>query len=294
MSAGAIGSSPSVSPTPSPSSSQDLTVIIPVRDDPLIYRCLASIDVPCPVIISTNGSPDWFLEGLTTYAKAASRVTVLSTSESGIGLAYNRAITQAVTPLVLLMDSDCAFEPGAIASMLAEASFGLVKGRVQFETAGRGSRLVAAARRLTEDPLVTKKPNAYSPPLLYSTDIVEKMDGYHFNTAMKWREDRDFELRRRKSNVPVRLVPQAVIWHKPLSVREDLRSVRAYGVGQAHGESLKVLPTMFLRHELRKACTVAWRGVRRGEPSAGAYAALRNLLVVASRGSAIRRQRGTK
>lgn len=285
---------PSPAPTPPLFSPHDLTIIIPVRDDPLIYRCLASIDIPCPVIISTNGSPDWFVKGLTMYAEAAPQVTVLSTPASGIGLAYNRAIAQAVTPLVLLMDSDCVFEPRAIASMLAKASFGLVKGRVRFETAGRGSKLVAAARRLTEDPLVTKKVNAYSPPLLYSTDIVEKMGGYHFNTGMKWREDRDFELRRRKSNVPVRLVAQAVIWHKPLSVRDDLRSVQACGAGQAHGESLKVLPSMSLRHELRKACTVAWRGVRRGEPGAGAYAALRNLLVVASRGTALRRQREAK
>ncbi|MFF3991594.1 glycosyltransferase family 2 protein [Streptomyces sp. NPDC001797] len=279
---------------PASVASQELTIVIPVRDDPLIYRCLASIDVPCPVIISTNGSPDWFLKGLTTYAKASSHVTVLSTPENGIGLAYNRAIAQTVTPLVLLMDSDCVFEPGAIAALLAEASFGLVKGRVRFESAGRTSRLVAAARRLTEDPLVTKKVNAYSPPLLYRTDIVAKMGRYHFNTAMKWREDRDFELRRRKANIPVRLVPQAVIWHKPLSIRDDLKSVRAYGAGQAHGEALKVLPAMSLRHELSKACTVAWRGVQRGEYGAGAYAALRNLLVVASRTAAIRRRRGAK
>ncbi|MCY0943359.1 glycosyltransferase family 2 protein [Streptomyces antarcticus] len=258
------------------STGADLTVIIPVRDDPLVYRCLASIDVPCPVIISTNGSPDWFVEGLRTYAKAASHVTVLSTSESGIGLAYNRAIVEAVTPLVLLMDSDCVFEPGAIASMRAEASFGLVKGRVRFESEGRSSRLVASARRLTEDPLVTNKVNAYSPPLLYRTDIVEKMGGYHFSTAMKWREDRDFELRRRRSNIPVRLVPEAVIWHKPLSVRADLRSVRAYGAGQAHGEFLKVLPVMSLRHEPRKARRVVWRGIRNGNPGAGFYAAFRN------------------
>jgi len=272
--------------------SQDLTIIIPVCDDPLIYRCLASIDVTCPTIISTNGSPNWFLAGLVTYSKAASQVTVLSATERGIGLAYNRAISQAVTPLVLLMDSDCIFEPGAITAMLAAASCGLVKGRVQFETEGRGSRLVAAARRLTEDPLVTKKINAYSPPLLYRTSIVEKMGGYHFNTAMKWREDRDFELRRRKSALPVRLVPTAIIWHKPLSLRDDLRSVRSYGTGQAHGEWLNVLPRMTMRRELKKACTVAWRGMRRGEPGAGSYAALRNLVMLANRGIEIWRRRG--
>jgi glycosyltransferase involved in cell wall biosynthesis len=271
-------------------SARDLTIVIPVCDDPLIYRCLASIDVTCPIIISTNGSPDWFLEGLVTYSRGASHVTVLNTSERGIGLAYNRAILQAVTPMVLLMDSDCIFEPGAIAAMLAASSGGLVKGRVQFETEGYGSKVVAAARRLTEDPLVTKKANAYSPPLLYRTDVVEEMGGYHFNAAMKWREDRDFELRRRKSDIPVRLVPAAVIWHKPLSLKNDLRSVRAYGVGQAHGELLKVLPAMSLTRELKKACTVAWRGVRRGETIAGGYAAFRILVILASRGAAIWRR----
>ncbi|MFD3587353.1 glycosyltransferase family 2 protein [Streptomyces sp. NPDC058683] len=273
--------------------SRDLTIVIPVCDDPLIYRCLASIDVTCSTIISTNGSPTWFLDGLVTYARAAPQVTVLSTSERGIGQAYNRAISQAVTPLVLLMDSDCVFEPGAIAAMLAAASAELVKGRVRFETRGRGSRLVAAARRLTEDPLVTRKVNAYSPPLLYRTSIVEKMGGYHFNTAMKWREDRDFELRRRTSDLPVRLVPEAVIWHKPLSPRDDLRSVWSYGAGQAQGEWLKVLPRMSMKRELKKAGTVAWRGARRGEPGAGGYAAFRNLVMLASRSIAIRRQRGT-
>jgi GT2 family glycosyltransferase len=267
----------------------DLTIIIPVCDDPLIYRCLASIDVTCPIIISTNGSPDWFHAGLVTYAKAAAQVTVLSAVERGIGLAYNRAISQAVTPLVLLMDSDCIFEPGTIAAMLAAASSPLVKGRVQFETRGSGSRLVAAARRLTEDPLATGKINAYSPPLLYRTNIVEKMGGYHFNTAMKWREDRDFELRRRKSGLPVHLVPEAIIWHKPLSLRDDLRSVWSYGAGQAHGERLNVLPRMRLGRELKKACTVAWRGLWRGEPGAGSYAAFRNLVMLASRGIDIRR-----
>jgi glycosyltransferase involved in cell wall biosynthesis len=272
--------------------SRDITIVIPVCDDPLIYRCLASVDVTCPIIISANGSPDWYLEELVTYAKATAHVTVLTTAECGIGLAYNRAISQAFTSLVLLMDSDCIFEPGAIAAMAAAAaSCGLVKGRVQFEVEGRGSRLVAAARRLTEDPLVTKKVNAYSPPLLYRTSIIDKMGGYHFNAAMKWREDRDFELRRRKADLPVQLVSTAIIWHKPLRLRDDLRSVWSYGTGQAHGEWLGVLPKMSLRRELKKACTVAWRGVRRGESGAGGYAASRNLVMLASRGVGVWRSR---
>jgi glycosyltransferase involved in cell wall biosynthesis len=260
-----------------------VTIVIPVCDDPLIYRCLASIDVDCPVVVATNGSPGRFLDALRAHAKSADRVSVVSSPHRGIGSAYNQAIAHATTPLVLLMDSDCVFEPGAISAMLAAHEHDLVKGRVEFETSTRGTRLVAAARRLTEDPLLTGKVSAYSPPLLYRTSIVGEMGGYHFASALKWREDRDFELRRRTSGLAVHLVPKAVIRHKPLSVRADLRSVWAYGTGQAHGERLSVLPKMSAAHELKKVRATIARAIRNGSAAAGAYAAVRGIVLLTSR-----------
>lgn len=270
-----------------------ITIVIPVCDDPLIFRCLASIDVTCPVIVSANGSPTWFLDALRKYAQTSSQTAVISSVDRGIGRAYNFAIAQAETPWIALMDSDCVFEPGAIAHLMAKCQDGdLVKGRVCFESRNASSRLVAGARQLTEDPLITHKVSAYSPPLLYRAKIVDHMGGYHFDSRMTWREDRDFELRRRKAGIPVHFAPKAVIWHKPLSIRDDLRSVWAYGAGQAMGERLGVLPRLSMTHELRKARNVIVRGLRSGAIDAALYAALRSVVLCAGRSITLRKRGG--
>lgn len=268
-----------------------ITVVIPVCDDPLIFRCLASIDVRCPVIVSANGSPPWFLDALRKYAEATPRITVLSTTDKGIGRAYNHAIDRVGTPWIILMDSDCVFEPGAVAHLMSKsADADLVKGRVCFESRDAGSRLVAGARRLTEDPVLTRKVSAYSPPLLYRTDVVDRMGGYHFDSRLAWREDRDFELRRRRAGIPVCPAPKAVIWHKPLGLRDDLRSVWAYGAGQARGERLGVLPRLSIAHELRKARRALVRGVRHGAVDAALYAAVRNVVLCVGRAVTLRKE----
>jgi glycosyltransferase involved in cell wall biosynthesis len=218
---------------------------------------------------------------------------VISIADRGIGRAYNHAIAQAETPWIALMDSDCVFEPGAITHLLAKCRDGdLVKGRVCFEWRNASSRLMAGARRLTEDPLMTHKVSAYSPPLLYRAEIVDHMGGYHFDSRLAWREDRDFELRRRRADIPIHFESKAVIWHKPLSLHDDLRSVWAYGAGQAKGERLGVLPKLSMTHELRKARNVIARGLRNRAIGPALYAALRNVVLCAGRSITLRKRGG--
>ncbi|WP_125774300.1 glycosyltransferase family 2 protein [Antribacter gilvus] len=268
-----------------------ITVVIPVCDDPLIFRCLASIDLPCRVIVSANGSPPWFLDALRRYAQATPRIAVLSRAGKGIGGAYNHAIDHVSTPWIVLMDSDCVFEPGAISRLMARsADADVVKGRVCFESNNAVSRLVASARRLTEDPVLTHKVSAYSPPLLYRIEVVGQMGGYHFDSRLAWREDRDFELRRRRAGIPVCAAPDAVIWHKPLSLRDDLRSVWAYGTGQAMGERLGVLPRLSFAHELRKACKVLALGLRHGAVGAALYGTVRGAVLCIGRAATLQKE----
>lgn len=269
---------------------RSVTIIIPVCDDMLLYRCLASIDVDCPVIVSANGSPPNFLRAIRRSVEKQPNIEIVSTETRGIGRAYNCAIARAETQWVALMDSDCTFEPGALALLLAARSGAdLIKGRVRFQTNGASSRLVAAARQLTEDPLYTGKTSAYSPPLLYRLAVVEHMGGYHFHSGMAWREDREFELRRRAAGIPVRLVPTSVIWHKPLTVSGDLRSVWSYGSGQAVGEHLGTLPRLSVFRELAKIKAVLIRGRQRGLNRPATYSAVRIAVSWFGRASALRR-----
>lgn len=228
-----------------------VSIVIPVKDDPLIFRCLESVDESVEVIVVTNGSTEAFvnrLAGFGTYP-----IQLVSLEKPGIGAAYNAGVDKASGEYILLMDSDCVFLPGSIRALAEGIGDGnFARGRTRFSSHSLATRLTACTREFTEDALRTKRPNAYSPPLLYRKSVAEKLGGYHFNPQLAWREDRDFELRRRAAGVEVTFVPAGVVVHKPLSIREDLASVRNYGAGQYYGELLGILPPTSWRHETVK------------------------------------------
>lgn len=260
----------------------DVSVIIPVRDDPLIFRCLESIGPDIRVVIVANGSPAPFLRKLRDIAHDPVRLVVLE--QPGIGAAYNAGIAASTTRWVLLMDSDCTFRPGGMAAMTRHATGSrLVKGRVEFEYDTWQTRLSALGRRYLEDPRFTGRVNAYSPPLMYPKDLIQQMGGHHFDDRLKWREDRDFELRRRAAGLPVHFEPEATIVHKKLSIRDDLTSVRNYGRAQRVGESSGALPRLRFGHEVRKVTRMWRRVLRQGGLAVSTYAVSRYLVLWGAR-----------
>lgn len=268
-----------------PVQTSDVTIVIPVKDDPLIYRCIESVDQRCDIVVASNGSPMPFLMDLRARALGRFRLAVLE--EPGIGAAYNAGIAASKTDWILLMDSDCVFKPGALAALFATAGSNVfVKGRVEFQHDDWASWITAGGRRHLEDTRHTGRSNAYSPPLLYRRDVVSRMGGYHFDARMKWREDRDFELRRRSAGLEVTYEPMGVITHKRLTIREDLRSVRNYGTAQWSGEQLGLLPRLRARHEVTKVWRMSWRVAVQAGPFVSAYAVLRYVVLWSARLSA--------
>jgi glycosyltransferase involved in cell wall biosynthesis len=241
----------------------ETTVVIPVKDDIRIFSCVHSVDEGAvEVIVVSNGSTREFRRMLETFL--APRAKLVMVDEPGIGRAYNHGIAAAGGRFILFMDSDCTFEPGTIRQLAFGArSAPLVKGRIDFDTAGPTTRFAAGIRAATEDAQRSGKITAYSPPLLYDREIVSELDGYHFADRLAWREDRDFELRRRRAQVPVVFAPAAVIRHAPLSVASDLRSVFNYGRGELVGRQLGYFPHEPRRRRLAKtvrtARRIAWR-----------------------------------
>lgn len=253
---------------------RQISVLIPVRDDPLIVECIASVNEPVEIVIAANGSSPEFLAEL--RAIDDDRVRVVAVPEPGIGRAYNTGIEAARGSHILLMDSDCVFAPVTLRAMAAAAiGSDLVKGRVLFRQEDWQSTFTARARQHLEDPTLTGSVNAYSPPLLYRRDLVQQMGSYHFDARMVWREDREFELRRRAAGLEVCFVAEATITHKPLSLREDIRSLFSYGRGQRRGEDLGLLPRFSVDHELAKVARVVGRILNQRRPGIAAYAVLR-------------------
>ena len=269
------------------------SIVIPVKDDPLIFHCLESVDERAEVVVVTNGSTPQFVRSLASFEKYP--LEIVSLAQPGIGAAFNAGAEKAAGDFILLMDSDCVFTPGSIRALVKGLGSGdFSRGRTVFSCHSRATRMAARTREYTEDALRTHRPNAYSPPLLYRKDVIERMGGYHFDPRLGWREDRDFELRRRAAGLPVTFVPEGTVIHKPLSIRADLASVVNYGAGQHCGEVLGVLPKTCLRHEFAKSVRAGGRiaaGTR--DPVLAAYPFVRLLAFVQGYRKAARRHAGS-
>ncbi|HEX5116529.1 MAG TPA: glycosyltransferase family A protein [Pseudonocardiaceae bacterium] len=254
------------------------SIVIPVKDDPLIIRCLESVDEHVEVVVVTNGSTPAFLELLGSFDKYP--IEIVSLDEPGIGAAFNAGAEKASGDFILLMDSDCVFTPGSIRALATGLGSGdFSRGRTVFSSHNWATRMTARTREYTEDALRTGRPNAYSPPLLYRKDVIRKMGDYHFDSRLAWREDRDFELRRRAAGLPISFVPEGTVIHKPLSFKADLASVRSYGAGQHKGEVLGFFPKVALRHEFAKTLRAVVRiAVGTRNPVLASYPVVRRVV----------------
>ena len=225
---------------------EDLTILVPVKDDRRVIECLASRDVACPVLVVLNGATATFEGWVRSSLPEDARV--MSLPEPGLGRAYNRGLEACTTEYALLMDSDCRFAPGTIARLrrgLAHAP--LSKGRVVFESDDWPSSIVAQYRHFHTSDFV----NAYSPPLALSRTVLRMMLGGFFHEQLEWSEDFEFDRRVRARGLRIHHDPEARIFHPAISPRADLRAAFNYCRGHAIGERLGVLPSADLPLPLR-------------------------------------------
>mgnify|MGYP001590880970 CR=1 FL=1 len=205
----------------------DLSIVIPVHDDVRIERCVKSIDENVEVVIALNRPT----EEVTGIVKRLG-VKSVDVQEQNLGMCYNAGMDASASELVLFMDSDCVFEPGAIAKMYVGKQanpHALVRGEVVFQQNSLQSRITKSARQVT----TTNVPYAFIPPLLLDKEVFQRIgDGYRFAEDVRWCVDYEFELRRTKADVPLVRLTDARIFHDPISIRSDLRSAFKYGTGK--------------------------------------------------------------
>lgn len=204
-----------------------MTIVIPVADDIRLKDCLASIDEDVEVVISMN-SPTPAIREITK----ASGNRYCEIPEKNLGAALDEGIKTATSERILLMDSDCTFNPGTI-KLLYDGLDGykLAKGRVLFQRKNYMSGLIAKAREYVISDVV----NAYKPPLALKKSIVYDIGGYYYDRDIHWVEDSEFNSRVKKFGIPINYLQDATINHPPLTAFADLRSAFRYGIGKRIG-----------------------------------------------------------
>jgi len=209
-----------------------ISIVIPCSDDILIKNCLESIDANVEIVVSLNKPSDVVKKIMNNFPS----IKIIETDKKGIALAYNNGIKIAINEWVLLMDSDCVLKKDAIAKMWAMTmQFLVIKGKIVFQSVGLISSVIAKVREFTASDTI----NAYSPPLLFNKKIIEKID-YYFHPELIWSEDADFNNRVKNKNIQIGYVPEAVIFHKPILLAQDIKSAFHYGIGRQIGKELKI------------------------------------------------------
>lgn len=224
---------------------KNITIVIPCKNDPLITRCVASIDDQYPILIVFNGSPESFVLQTKKALKNKTSVSFIELQKPNLSWALEMGTRQSKTNFVLYMDSDCIFEVGALDAFFKAAAKGnsskeVYKGEVVFEP-GRDfiENMISKSRKHHTAEVLT----AYKPPLMISKEIVKKTGGYAFDKRLIWREDSDLDNRIRLAKIKIISVPEGIIHHKSIDLKTDLRSTFRYGIGLAIADHLNIILT---------------------------------------------------
>lgn len=250
----------------------EISVVIPVRDDLSIGRCLRSFD-------DARARPLVVLNDATDAVRHIVRdngVDHVELTEPGGPAACEYGIAAAPVDHILMMDSDCVFLPGVLGRFVdAVGTADFVRGLTLFRHRTRAQRIVAKVRaRHTNAPHMV-----FKVPLMIDRRIRERIGGYVFDPRLSWTEDYDLTMRIRGAGAQVRIMREAVVVHEALTPCRDLRSLYHYGEG--HREGVELGLSGYRPVHATGAFTGLAREVRSQGLGVAAYGLLSNVAFVA-------------
>lgn len=235
-----------------PTASDDVTVVVPVRDRPDgLGRLLAALRVDpgtagLPVVVVDDGSA--------VPVRAAGARVVRHEEARGPAAARNAGLRAATTPFVAFLDSDCVPRPGWLARLrphLEDPRLALVAPRIVALDAGASwfaaYEAVAGALDMGAHPAPVRPASAVSYVPSAALLVRREALGSGFDEAMRVAEDVDLVWRLAAAGWRLRYEPAAEVAHDhPATTGEWLRRRAFYGTGAAllaarHGSAVAPL-----------------------------------------------------
>lgn len=202
-----------------------VSIIIPVCRDERVFECLESIDALVEIIVVLNGNYD---KNIVEKLKAATNIRIYTLEEFNFSKIYNFGIRKASYPNIFFMDSDCIFKSGAIFSLYNKLiDYSITKGKVVFLYDNFIQKIIAKAREFT----TSDEPNLYIPGPMFKKDIFDNVG--LFNERIQFASDAEMAARIKSKNIKWLYVPEAEIFHSPLTIKDDLKSAFRYGLGRS-------------------------------------------------------------
>lgn len=213
-----------------------LSVIIPVSNDPGIVDCVQSLiscnELATEVIVVLNGATESYTGAVKQQLVAHDCVRFVEMKERSIAGARNRGILAARASKILMFDSDCRPETSgyltSVAGSLDDAY--VVLGPVRFRSLSesRISKAYAALRQLDYD--LHQLNRVYTPNLAFRSTVADAVGAYNERLVMG--EDSEWGFRVLAAGYTVRRIDATVIHRQIASIHDALRTWFLYGRGK--------------------------------------------------------------
>lgn len=209
------------------------SIVIKCCQDYRIFSCLNSIDIDCEIIVSLAGNGDLLEKEIRNKYR---NVRIVEAPKGNLGLSTNLGIHASSGNALVIMDSDARFKQGTLAKIAKHLRNHLVvKPRIIYESLAvvTGSKMVAITRQQFNDSEV----RALTPGLAFRKEVSDYIGGYYFDESVCFTEDAALDWRIRRAGIPIRFVPEAIVYHAPTSVWHDLRA--GYRMGYGYCQAIK-------------------------------------------------------
>lgn len=210
----------------------DISIVIPVRDDPLLPQAVASTPPGVEVIIAMTAAPPAAVEAARALA-AGRNLRVETTATRGMAAGVNLGVRAASHGKVVVLDSDCRLMPGALeAYSKALDSHAFVRGVTIVERKDAWSRMAAlGTERLNR--VFAGRPRLFGPSIAFRKESFLAYGGYD-ELMVQGSCDHEFALRLEAAGEDIGFAPEAALLHQAITFRIDTRSHRGYGRGMRY------------------------------------------------------------
>lgn len=199
-----------------------ISVVVCCSNDFDVVKLVASIDHPGAEIIGAfTANPmieDYFSNRGYKYAV---------TPVGNHGATANAGIALASCEKILVVDSDCVLDPGAVRAVeeaLDRAP--VVNLPIRFASE---QTLVSRAIATCRDFDNTYNRAALKPGIAFRKAVRDRIGGYWYDERIRWPCDSEFLWRLNRYQVPIEHVEGFAIEHRPIPLAHALRAYLAYG-----------------------------------------------------------------
>lgn len=207
----------------------DLSVVVTVRNDPLLPNALSSVPDDVELIVAMTRPPEQTRRLAHEFKMQRPDLRIVETDKTGMSAGVNLGVTAATHEKVVLLDSDCTFAEGAVGAFsLALDRADFVRGRTFVRRTGGWSEFGGLGFEELNRTLA-KRPRLIGPPIAFKKSPFLALGGY--DEAALGSCDHEFVLRMEDSNIATLFESDAVLWHQPVTFRIDTRSHFGYGRG---------------------------------------------------------------